>query len=50
MLLPVDDDPGVFRRVGVGDVWLESFRYDGEMGTAVKETFKDIEKCLISII
>jgi hypothetical protein len=26
VLLPVDDEPGVFRRVGVGDVWLESFR------------------------
>ena len=48
--VPVDDNLGKFRRVGVGDVWLQSFRDDGNMGSAVRETFKDIEKFAISII
>ena len=48
VLVPAGDNLSEFRRVGVGDVWLQSFREDENMGTTVKETFKGIEKCAIS--
>lgn len=50
ILVPTDAKLDEFTRVGVGNLWRQSFRADGETGTAVKETLEDIQIRNVSIV
>ena len=50
ILVPTGDDVSEFTRIGVGEMWSQSFKQDKGMGTAVKETFKGVEPRIVSIL
>ncbi|KAH2486163.1 hypothetical protein KXW70_006471, partial [Aspergillus fumigatus] len=50
LLVRVDEQRQQFKRIGVGELWRNSYRQDNHMGTPARETMKDIEAQIISIL
>ncbi|KAJ5664300.1 hypothetical protein N7507_005031 [Penicillium longicatenatum] len=50
LVVLVDEERQQFKRIGVGELWRNSYRQDNYTGTPVRETMKDIKAQIISII
>lgn len=50
LVVRVDEGRQRFKRIGAGELWRNSYWQDNHTGTPVRETMKDIEAQIISIL